>query len=115
MQNYVDLISGLALQARGLASKGDSPEQLKQACREFESIFVEQLLRSMKATVPQGGFINKSSATKMFEEMLDQQFARETAVSGQLGIAETLYRQMAAAIPSVNAQTDPSEDPKIAK
>jgi flagellar protein FlgJ len=115
MSNYVDLISGLALQARGLTSKGETADQLKQACREFEAIFVEQMMRSMKATVPEGGFINKSSATKMFEEMLDQQFAREIAASGQLGMGETLYRQMASVALSGTLPKNQSEDPKTAK
>jgi len=115
MPNNVELLSGLALQARGLTSKGEAPEQLQQACREFEAIFVEQMMRSMKAGIHEGGFINKSTATKMFEEMLDQQFAREIAASGQIGLGDTLYRQMAAtALPAIPPK-EVSQEQKVAE
>ena len=115
MSNNIELLSGLALQARGLASKGDTPEQLKEVCREFEAIFVEQMMRSMKAGIPEGGFINKSTATKMFEEMLDQQFAREIAASGQLALGDTIYRQMASIALSPTSSEAASQEPKAAQ
>ena len=94
-------MSGMAeilptLLSRQLADGGkESPARLKEACQEFEAIFLSKMLRSMKSTVPEGGLIPKSSGHKMFEEMLDDKMAEEIAHTGTLGLADVLQRALA--------------------
>jgi len=49
---------------------GSKPQKLKQACAEFESLFLNYLLKSMRASVPEGGLIDQSEESKMFKSML---------------------------------------------
>jgi flagellar protein FlgJ len=85
----------LARSAEG--KEANSPERLREACTEFEAIFLGHMLRCMKATVPEGGLIDRSSAHRIFEEMLDEQIAREMAQTHSLGLAETLLRSLVGA------------------
>lgn len=68
-------------------------EQLLDACKEFETYFVEQMFKAMRATVHKEGS-SESSYTNMFEDTLYQEYAKNVADSGQLGLAQSLYEQM---------------------
>ncbi len=70
------------------------PQKLKQACAEFESLFLNYLLKSMRASVPEGGLIDQSEESKMFKAMLDEKLADEISASGGLGLGQVLYQQL---------------------
>ncbi len=69
---------------------------LKSACEDFEAIFINMMLKSGRNTVVEGGFIEKSNGTKMFEDMYDQEMSSAMSKSGNggMGIAKMLYTQM---------------------
>ena len=73
---------------------GKHPQKLKQACAEFESLFLNYLLKSMRASVPEGGLIDQSEESKMFKSMLDEKLADEISASGGLGLGEILYQKL---------------------
>lgn len=68
--------------------------KLKEACQEFEAIYVNQMLKEARKTVPEGGLIEKDNATKMYEEMIDMERARQISKGPGLGIATAMYDQM---------------------
>lgn len=68
--------------------------ELYEACKEFESYFVEQMFKAMRATVPESEKSTSASALDMFEDNLYQEYAKQTADSGQLGLAQQLFEQM---------------------
>lgn len=69
-------------------------EELLEACKEFEAYFVEQMFKAMRATVPKSESGTSASALDMFEDNLYQEYASQTADSGQLGLAQQLFEQM---------------------
>ncbi|MGL1931426.1 MAG: rod-binding protein [Desulfotalea sp.] len=69
-------------------------EKLKNACQEFEAIYVNQMLKEARKTVPEDGLFQKDSATKMYEEMIDMERARQVSKGPGLGIATAMYEQM---------------------
>jgi len=73
------------------AMKSQDQEKLKKACEDFEAIFVNMLLKSMKNTVDEGGLTKKSHAREMFEGMLNEEMASSIAKGRGIGIAEILY------------------------
>ena len=92
-----DLTSKLALDARELGSlrqgaKSDSPEALKGAATQFEAMFINMMMKSMRDAVPQDGLMDNQQ-TKMFTSMLDQQLSQTMAKRG-MGLADMLVRQM---------------------
>lgn len=69
-------------------------KKLMDVCREFESIFVQMMLKEMKKTVPEDGFVEKSQGTRIFEEMHLEELSKEmTKGDNSIGIAKMLYEQ----------------------
>ena len=71
-------------------SKGRETEVLQQ----FEQLFVFQMLKEMRKTVPDYGVMGGPQKA-YFEEMMDDFLAGEMAKSGQFGIAEQVAEQIA--------------------
>lgn len=68
--------------------------RLKQATEDFESIFVKQMLDSMRKTVKKGDLFGGGFAETIYEDMLYERYADRIAESGTLGIAKMLYERM---------------------
>lgn len=69
-------------------------ETLKQVAREFEAIFISELLKSMRNTTLEGGLFGEDRATKMYREMHDEALAHEMAATGMLGFGKLLYADL---------------------
>ena len=83
-------------QLSDLASPGTSKtdEQLKSLSKQFESIFVHQLLKSMRSTVQKTGLFD-SHATDMYESMQDEEIAKLMTEQKGIGLADVIYRDLA--------------------
>ncbi|MDA1192042.1 MAG: rod-binding protein [Candidatus Poribacteria bacterium] len=66
--------------------------ELMDAAKGFESIMINMLLKSMRQTVPKGGFIESSFASNQYEQMFDEHLSGLMASKGNgFGLAEALY------------------------
>jgi flagellar protein FlgJ len=74
------------------SAKAGSPEALKTASTQFESMFVNMMMKSMRDASPQDGLMN-SEQTKTFTTMLDQQTSQNIAKKG-IGLSNMLIRQL---------------------
>lgn len=66
----------------------------ERALKELEGLFLKELLKEMRKSVPDKGIFKKSHATEMYEEMLDEVFSQAMAGSGQFGIAKQIAAQL---------------------
>ncbi|HSH71445.1 MAG TPA: flagellar assembly peptidoglycan hydrolase FlgJ [Methylophilaceae bacterium] len=81
-----------SLNSLKLAAKENSPEAIKGVAKQFEAIFMNMMLKSMRDASPQDSpFDNEQSRT--FTSMLDQQLTSNLASKG-LGLADVLARQL---------------------
>ncbi|MEO7494026.1 MAG: flagellar assembly peptidoglycan hydrolase FlgJ [Massilia sp.] len=92
-----NLDSRLAFDAKGLgelkqSAKAGSPEALKTASTQFEAMFINMMMKSMRDATPQDGMLDNQQ-TKMFTSMLDQQMSQNLAKRG-VGLADVLVRQL---------------------
>lgn len=69
-------------------------DELKKACKEFESIFIFQLIKSMRKTVEKNGLIDGGKGEEIFQSMLDQRYAEKMGETEELGLANELYKQL---------------------
>jgi len=95
----IDLSSKLAFDTKGLgelkqSAKAGSPEALKTAATQFEAMFINMMMKSMREATPQDGMLD-SQQTKTFTSMLDQQMSQNLAKRG-IGLADVLIRQLSA-------------------
>ena len=83
-------------QLSDLASPGTSKtnKQLKSLSKQFESIFVHQLLKSMRSTVQKTGLFD-SHATNMYESLHDEEIAKLMTEQKGIGLADVIYRDLA--------------------
>lgn len=75
------------------ALENKDEKDLKKACVEFESYFLNMMFKSMRKTIVPG--MEKSNAEKMFQDMLDQEMCQNIAESGGIGFADMMYKQLA--------------------
>ncbi len=103
MVNRLDISSKLALDTQNLeqlrAQAKHSPDQaLKAAAQQFESVFLNMMLKSMRDATPQDGMMD-SDQTRMFTGMLDQQLAQSMASRG-VGLADMMVKQLRQTLPA---------------
>jgi flagellar protein FlgJ len=96
-----DLASKFALDVQGvnqlkLDARQSSPEALKQAAQQFEAVFMNMLMKSMREATPQDGMFD-SEQTRMYTSMLDQQLTQRMASRG-VGLADVMVRQLSVAL-----------------
>ncbi|NDP46967.1 MAG: flagellar assembly peptidoglycan hydrolase FlgJ [Sulfuriferula multivorans] len=101
MINGADLSSKFTLDTQGLnqlklEAKQSSPEALKQAAQQFEAVFMNMLMKSMREATPQEGMFD-SEQTRMYTSMLDQQLTQRMASRG-IGLADVMVRQLSIAM-----------------
>ena len=81
-----------ALKTNG--SKKDDDAKLKKACQEMEAVFLNLLLKSMRATVPKSEIGGNGNQTETMQSMLDMEMTRNMAAAGGTGIAGMMYRNL---------------------
>lgn len=87
--------SKLENQLKGDYSKA-TDEELMDACKQFESYFLEQVFKGMMKTVPKSEDSSSSTntMTDYFEDQMIQNIASESTEQSSLGLAQMLYEQM---------------------
>ena len=61
-------------------------QKLREAASDFEAIFAQQMLKSMREATLKSDLIKVSEGERVFREMLDQHRSEQLADSGSLGL-----------------------------
>lgn len=88
-----------ALDDLKLRARNNPETALKDAAKQFEVLFMNMLLKSMRDTVPQEGLFD-SEQTRFYTSMLDQQLSEKMSTRG-IGLAEIMVRQLQRQGPAV--------------
>lgn len=104
--------AGVYTDFKGLAElKADarerSPEALRETARQFEALFLQMMLKSMRSATQEGGLFD-SQQTKFYQEMFDQQVALDLAGRGGTGLTQMLVRQLGGAPSAPDMPAAPS-------
>lgn len=88
--NYIDQnsLAGLKNKARN-----NDPESSNAVAKQFESLFIQIMLKSMRET-DFGGDIFGGSGTEMYRDMMDKQMSVDLSSGKGIGIAEVLAKQI---------------------
>lgn len=78
---------------RAEARSGDNAASVTEAAQQFESLFVQMMLKSMRDAVPDGGLMG-GNGMEMYQEMHDQQVALDISRRGGLGLAKMIEAQV---------------------
>lgn len=83
-----------AVQRSATAESDAEDARLREACVQLEGIFLEQLMKALRDTVPEGGVIDGGAAEEVFSSMLDGHIAMQASSGVERGLATALYRQL---------------------
>lgn len=67
---------------------------LKKACSEFESMLVLQMLKQMRASVMKADLFGSGQKEEMFQDMMDEEIAKDFSKTGTIGLGDMMYRQL---------------------
>ena len=109
----LDLSNQFALDVNGLTAlkrqvRENSPEAIKAAAQQFEALFLQMVLKSMREATPHNDMFD-SDQSRMYQSLLDQQLAQVlSAKGGGTGLAAMIEKQMARASVDPQSLTAPS-------
>ncbi|MDB5813527.1 MAG: flagellar rod assembly protein/muramidase FlgJ [Rhodocyclales bacterium] len=118
MIDQINTLDVNALSALKRSAHDNSPEAIKATAKQFEGVFLQLVLKSLRDTVPKDGMLD-SDSTRFYEEMGDQQMAAVLAQRGGVGLAaaleKQLMRQAGLSMPADGQATPPNLPPLPAK
>ncbi|MDX1958296.1 MAG: rod-binding protein [Leptospiraceae bacterium] len=77
-------------------------KKIFDASVEFESIFVNMMLKEMRKSVGKSGLISGGHAEEIFEDLLYDEYSKEISKNSSLGIAEQVYESLTRNLPLVD-------------
>lgn len=87
-------------------AKVDPPDpKVVKAAKDFEAIFVRQMLKSLEKTTAAGCGTQASAGEKTYGSMIVDTLSESISKAGGLGLADVIARSMAIEHPSIVAKT----------
>lgn len=113
----------LALDVQGTADlreklKKDPQAGLQSAAQQFEAMFLQMVMKSMRDATPQDGMFD-SDQSRFYTSMLDQQLAQNMASGKGVGFARLIEQQLGHSLPGAQPAPEggaasPETDPAAA-
>jgi flagellar protein FlgJ len=89
-REYIE--NGLVTSLEKRNYKGMDEKKIKETSQEFESLFIEQLFKSMRNTVPKDEWLNGGLKQDIFEDMLYSEYSKLISRSGGIGLGDMVYK-----------------------
>ena len=102
-QYYTEFGGLNALKAQ---AKTDRQAALEEVARQFESLFLSQMLKSMRSAnevLSEGNYLN-SNESGFYQDMFDSQLSLSMSRGSGLGLSEALVRQLSRQIPGMDQE-----------
>ncbi|MCG8335722.1 MAG: rod-binding protein [Proteobacteria bacterium] len=68
-------------------------KRLKSACDGFEEIFVHKMIQVMRSTTDKDTLLYGGRGEEIFQDMLDENYAKLITQSKALGLSDLIYEQ----------------------
>jgi len=75
-------------------SKHDTPEKIEKAAKQFESLLIAQLMKSMHEAGSKGWLGEGDESSECATEMAEEQFAQALASGGGLGLSRMIIQSL---------------------
>ncbi|CAG1065607.1 Murein DD-endopeptidase MepM [uncultured bacterium] len=86
--------AGPAIVTEGPKAPSRGEKELRAAAAEFESLFINQMMKSMRDTIGKSELFDGGNAEDIYTSMLDTELSKNMAKSGGIGLADMLLRQL---------------------
>ncbi|WP_374077523.1 rod-binding protein [Bdellovibrio bacteriovorus] len=72
-----------------------TPDQkLRDVSDMYEKHFLREMMKAMRSTVHEGGFVQSNQAEKIFKEQLDDHYVEKWGERGGIGLSDMIYKQL---------------------
>lgn len=89
-----------------LQAKQDPDAALKAVAQQFEGIFMNMMLKSMREATPKDGLLDSEQGA-LYTQLFDQQLSQKLSSGKGLGVADMIVRQMTRSGMKINPETKP--------
>lgn len=69
-------------------------DRLQKTAKQLEGVFVLQMLKAMRATVPKGGIADANAGEETFTSMFDEKIADQIPAQWKHGLTDALMKQL---------------------
>lgn len=76
------------------AHNSQDVEEIRRLSEQFEGIFLEIVLKSMRESVQKSEFLDGGNGEEIFRSMLDGEYAKTMASQRSSGLADTIENQL---------------------
>ncbi|MFO8030931.1 MAG: peptidoglycan DD-metalloendopeptidase family protein [Desulfohalobiaceae bacterium] len=76
-----------------LQESGGNRQELKQASKDFEALFIQKLWQQMRKTLPEDGML-RSGEQEKYMSMFDQEFSKKMAEAGGIGLSRMIMNSL---------------------
>jgi flagellar protein FlgJ len=105
--------------ARSLSSDKtlNNKEKIASLAREFESVFMGQMIKAMRTTIPKSGLVDGGHGEEIYTSLLDEELSRRMSYSQHGGLSQALADQLNMAMERQASQSGVKESikPGVAK
>lgn len=85
--------TGMGMNPRATRSLSQGAK-INSACEDMETLFIQNMFKEMRASIPKGGLTSGGKAEEMFASMLDSELAKTFSASGGIGLSAMVRRQL---------------------
>ena len=79
---------------QGPGAKRMDEGKLQKVCEDFESIFISQMLKEMRKSIPKSGLLDGGSQQDMYLSLFDEELSKSMAKRGGIGLGKILYQNI---------------------
>ncbi len=101
LENYQVYTDTQALNDLKMKAKNDEKSALKPVAEQFESLFVEQILKEARKVKLDDGWLDSDKAD-FYKDWYDKQLSQSISAKGGLGLADTIVEQLAPKQPTMS-------------
>ena len=84
----------LTFGAENTARQPEENEGLRKVAQEFEAIFTNYIMKTMRESVPKSGLMGESKDLEFFTGMMDTEVANRASKGRGTGLADIIYKQL---------------------
>lgn len=87
-------------------------KKLRKAAADLQGMFVQQLFKTMRDSVPKdSGIVDQSQGEELFTGLMDERLAADTGTRWHRGLGDAIYRALRSKAGLDEAPAAPASDP----
>lgn len=90
----INSLGSASMTPAATATTKDTPEAVKKALVEFEALFINQMLKTMRESIEKTSLFHGGPGEDIYNSMFDTELSRLLANAGGIGLEKTFMKQL---------------------